>query len=80
MIHASLLNYTQRTYKWTPTLGRLHLKTFGNITNIILWRISGKMVKRQVAAKSQSEIYAALKVLSEMDCMPIFLTTSKIVS
>ena len=53
----------------------------GEITEAkeILWRISGetilgKMVKCQGAAKSQSEINdicAALKILSEKDCMPI---------
>ena len=62
----------------------------GEITEAkeILWRISGesilgKMVKRQEAAKSQSEINeicAALKMLSEKDCMPMFLSTSNMVS
>ena len=61
----------------------------GEITEAkeILWRISGetilgKMVKSQGAAKSQSEINdicAALKILSEQDCMPMFLSTSNMV-
>ena len=41
------------------------------------------MVKRQGADKSQSEINdicAALKILSEKDCMPMFLSTSNMIS
>ena len=62
----------------------------GKITEAkeILWRISGesilgKMFKRQGAAKSQSEINdicAAFKILPEKDCMPMFLSTSNMVS
>ena len=63
--------------------------SFSSLTEVkeIMWRISGECIvgkiKRQGAAKTQSEINGiccALKILSEKDFMPMFLSTSNKVS